>query len=259
VQGINLSITTVQSPNPVAVGSPVTLQLIVTNTGAATATNVVVTDQLPSTLTFNSASTSNGGSTSQANGLVTAQLGSLATGASAIASIVATPTTSGSLTATATVTGTGTPVTPANNTTTQSIIVVAAATPPASSDGPLVTNLVRTGFHSQQTNIVVTFNEALNATTATNVANYTLSTGSGKRHRKLPIRAVHYNATTHQVTIIPQNLISLKAIVTLVINGTTPTGVADTNGNLLDGTRSGTPGSNFTRTFSGFGPGAITS
>jgi uncharacterized repeat protein (TIGR01451 family) len=258
VPGINLSILPTYSPNPATINSNVTLQFIVTNSGPATAQTVSFSDQLPSNLTFVSGSTSLGGGVSQSGGLVGAQVGPLATGASGIVSIVVTPTTSGLINNTATVSGTGAPqINPTTTSTLLTVVVNPVPVTPTGMDGPLVTFLNRYGVHQQATNIVVTFNVPLNATTATNVGNYTLTTG--RRHHKIKISTVSYDPVQRQVRIVPAEMIGLNVPATLTINGTSPTGVADQNGNLLDGARNGKPGSNFVRTFTGYGPGIIAS
>jgi uncharacterized repeat protein (TIGR01451 family) len=255
---MNLQISPTYSPAPTTSGSNTTLQFVVTNTGAATATNVTLTNQLPSTLTFVSAQSSSGSAT-QSNGLVTATLGSLATGASAVVSIVVTPTTTGTISDSVFVKGDQVQVQPANLGATLNIVVNPPPTTPTGGNGPLINTLRRFGVHSQPTNIVLGFNEPLNASTATNVANYKIQIGLGLRRRNVAIRSVTYDPVQRQVTITPAELIGLRAIVTLTVNGKTSTGVADLNGNLLDGTRSGKPGSNFVRSFTGFGPGIIAS
>jgi uncharacterized repeat protein (TIGR01451 family) len=57
----NLRITMSASPSPVGTGAQLTYRLTVTNLGPDAATNVVVTDQLPSAVSFISAGASGGG------------------------------------------------------------------------------------------------------------------------------------------------------------------------------------------------------
>jgi uncharacterized repeat protein (TIGR01451 family) len=256
VQGIDLAINASSSPNPAIINQNVVLQFVVTNNGPATATNVKFSDQLPTTLTFVSATTSSGPNVIQSGGLVGASLPNLATGQSATVSITATPTVSGTISNTANVRADQTEINPPNNTVTQQISVSAVAPPPIASDGPLVTNLARFGSHTQRTNILVSFNTPLNATSALNGSNYTLRVVGG-HHRILRISAINYDPVTRQVRILPTENIPLWAKIQLTINGTTSTGVTDLNGRLLDGARTGQPGSNFVMTFSGYGPGRI--
>jgi large repetitive protein len=100
----NLSIVKVAAPNPGTVGQSLTYTLIVTNTGAASAANVVVSDTLPSGVTFASGSTDvNGVNVTNNNGAVTANLGTVASGTVDIVTIVVTPTQAGTVNNTATI------------------------------------------------------------------------------------------------------------------------------------------------------------
>ena len=100
----NLSITKTDSPDPVTVGSQLTYAISVTNAGPDAASNVVVTDTLPSTLTLVSTSTGSCSGTTT----ITCTLGSLASGSQITVSIVVTPTAAGEITNTATVSAAGT-------------------------------------------------------------------------------------------------------------------------------------------------------
>jgi uncharacterized repeat protein (TIGR01451 family) len=254
--GVDWTVTSSVNPNPAVVGKNTVLTYTLTNTGQATATTVVFTTQLPSGLTFGSA-TSTPGTVSQANGLVTAQVGTLAPGASAQVAIAVVPTTTGSFTTTSNVTADQLEVNPPDSSSSFTFTVNSSSTPPANTDGPVVTSLTRVGVHNQQTDILVAFNKPLNITTAQNTTNYTLTIPAGKHGRKRQVIAANYNSVNNTVELVPPTRINLRTRVTLTINGTTSTGVADTNGNLLDGARTGKPGSDFVRTFSGFGPGPI--
>ena len=81
-------------------GSQITYTLTVTNVGPSTGADVVLTDTLPVSVTFVSASDGCG----EAQGIVTCSLGTIETGDSATVSIVVTPNSTGDLTNTATVT-----------------------------------------------------------------------------------------------------------------------------------------------------------
>ncbi len=84
-----LTLTKTDTPDPAPVGSTLTFDLVVTNTGPSTATNVVVSDTLPSGLTFTNVTTTSG-TASEAGGVVTANIPSLAPNASATITITAT-------------------------------------------------------------------------------------------------------------------------------------------------------------------------
>jgi len=98
----DLSVTKTDSPDPVNAGGEVTYTVTVTNEGLTDATGVTLTDTLPSTTTFVSASASQG-SCAHSAGTVTCNVGSLDQGASATATIVARTTSAGTITNTASV------------------------------------------------------------------------------------------------------------------------------------------------------------
>ncbi len=91
-----LSVTTVTPPtDQAAIGSDYQYIDTVTNNGSTPATNVVVGDNLPTGVTFRSASTSLGGTPTRSGTFVTASLGTLAPGASATVTIHVNPRTLG--------------------------------------------------------------------------------------------------------------------------------------------------------------------
>jgi uncharacterized repeat protein (TIGR01451 family) len=96
----DLEISKADSPDPVTVGDNLTYTITVTNRGPDPATNVVVTDTLPSGVTFVSASP---GCVHSA-GVVTCNLGTIPAGDSVTITIVVTPTAPGTISNTATVT-----------------------------------------------------------------------------------------------------------------------------------------------------------
>ena len=127
---IDLTIAKTDSADPVIAGNTLTYTMTVTNNGPSTATNVVVTDVLPSSISFTSASASQGTVSNNA-GTVTANVGTLAPGASATITIVTgvpSSITQQTLSNTATVTATETDTNSANNSATQTTQAIAFST-----------------------------------------------------------------------------------------------------------------------------------
>jgi uncharacterized repeat protein (TIGR01451 family) len=129
--GADLSITKSGSPNPVTSGQRLTYTITVSNGGPQNATGVTVSDPLPASTHFNSASSTQGTCTRSTtttpepkDGTVTCSLGGLANGATATVTIVVTPTTLGTLTNTASVTGDQADPTPADNSATATTTVL---------------------------------------------------------------------------------------------------------------------------------------
>jgi len=116
----DVAIVKTASPEPVNQGTNLTYTLQVTNNGPAVAQNVVVTDPLPSQVTYSSASTTQG-SCSQASGTVTCNLGSVSVGGLVLITINVTASTFSSATLasnTATVTASTSDPNLTNNTST---------------------------------------------------------------------------------------------------------------------------------------------
>ncbi len=123
---LDLSVSKTDSPDPITPGQSLTYTLTVANSGPATATGVVLTDNLPTGVTFISATPSQG-TCSHSGGTVTCNVGSIANGASATVTIIATPNTAGTITNSASVTANETDTNSSNNTATTSTTVQAPA------------------------------------------------------------------------------------------------------------------------------------
>jgi uncharacterized repeat protein (TIGR01451 family) len=121
----DLAILKAGSPNPVYAGNTLTYTLTTTNNGPSNATGVTVVDTLPAGVSYASSTTTQG-SASAAAGVVTINLGSLATGATATSTILVNvaSTTVGDITNTATVSGNQQDTNPANNTATATTLVI---------------------------------------------------------------------------------------------------------------------------------------
>jgi uncharacterized repeat protein (TIGR01451 family) len=120
----DMAIVKTASPNPVLEGDILTYTLAVTNNGPASATTVIVTDTLPSVMTY-LASTTTTGTCSEAGGSVTCQLGTIANAGTATITITVVAGTPGVVSNTATVTADQIDPTPANNSSTQTETIVA--------------------------------------------------------------------------------------------------------------------------------------
>ncbi|MGH2595871.1 MAG: DUF7507 domain-containing protein [Actinomycetota bacterium] len=122
----DLAITKTDAPDPVVAGNDVTYTLTVSNAGPSDASGVLVTDTLPGSVTFVSA-TSSQGSCAQAAGVVTCPLGTIANGGTATITVVVTTTIDGLITDTAVVSASTPDPAPADNTASQSTTVTASA------------------------------------------------------------------------------------------------------------------------------------
>ncbi len=118
VSPADLGVIILNPPDPLLVGTPAVFQVVVTNNGPATATNVIVTD------TFGPNATIVGSSAGLATGgKLVANLGTLASGASATLTITASLTASGNLLNSATVSSDEVDPNPNNNAATSSNLV----------------------------------------------------------------------------------------------------------------------------------------
>ncbi len=119
----DLSLAKTDSPDPVLAGGNVTYTLAAKNHGPASATGVTITDTLPASVTFVSASTG----CTNSGGTVTCAVGSLASGTTATRTIMVKTTQAETLSNSATVRGDQFDSTTANNTATATTTVNPAA------------------------------------------------------------------------------------------------------------------------------------
>ena len=118
----DLSVTKTDNPDPVTLGSNLTYTVTVTNSGLDEATEVTVTDTLPSSVTYMSATPSQG-SCLEGGGIVTCNLGNLSNGSQASITIVVTPMLAGLITNTVEVTANEPDPTPENNAFSENTLV----------------------------------------------------------------------------------------------------------------------------------------
>jgi uncharacterized repeat protein (TIGR01451 family) len=124
----DLSASIADSPDPVTVGSDLTYTITVRNGGSQSASDVKVTDTIPSAATYVSVSPSQGSCTGPPT--VTCSLGSLGNGATATVRLVVRPTTAGALSNSASVSSSTTDPSSGNNSATATTTVNATAPPP---------------------------------------------------------------------------------------------------------------------------------
>lgn len=117
----DMSIAISDSPDPIVAGNVLTYSITLTNNGPDGATNVSVTDALPSNVQFVSADSTQGSCTGSTT--VTCDLGGVANGATAGVTIRVRPASAGSVSNTASVTATEADPTASNNTVTSSTTV----------------------------------------------------------------------------------------------------------------------------------------
>jgi uncharacterized repeat protein (TIGR01451 family) len=141
---IDLSVSKSASPNPGQVNASLTYRVTVTNNGPAVATNVTLTDTLPSGVALGSLSTTQG--SCSGIGTVTCSLNSLAVGASAIVTIVVTPSSQGQITNTATAGASETDFDNSNNTAAIDTLIQPAAISPTMLDPNLTVSTVVSGL-----------------------------------------------------------------------------------------------------------------
>jgi uncharacterized repeat protein (TIGR01451 family) len=156
---VNLAVGKTASPNPGQVGVNLSYRVAVTNTGPAPATNVNLTDTLPTGVNFVSVSTSQG--VCSGSGPVNCALGNIAVNSTAIVTIVVVPTTPGQISNTANATASETDFDLTNNSATISTLIEAAATSPTILDPNLTVSTVVTGLSQPTTMAFLGVNDFL--------------------------------------------------------------------------------------------------
>ena len=164
----DLVVTKGDSSDPALVGAALTYNVIVTNNGPRSAASVVLTDTIPSNVTF-STSTPSQGSCTEASGVVTCDLGTVSNGGIVDVAITVTPLLSAvgtTISDTASVTSTTADPTAGNNDASEPTAVVAASdlsvtktdsSDPVMVDDPLTyTVTVTNNGPSQATGVVLT-------------------------------------------------------------------------------------------------------
>lgn len=239
---INLQLSESVSPSASTVGQLQLFILTVTNKGTDPATHATIIDMLPVGAVFVLAGSPGAVPASDVNGVLTYDLGTIAPGGSATFDVVVISTMPGVLINFA---GVYTPDVP----TAAPSFAFGAVAVTVPIPGPSVVGIAGTGNNGR---LDLTFDEALNPATATNRANYRLtSLGRNGRgpSRNVPIALATYNPGAITVVLFPARAIDPKQTYRIVAIGSTPSGIADTRGRRLLNAPGGTPGRNFSATF----------
>ncbi len=107
--------------------------------------------------------------------------------------------------------------------------------------GPRVTEVQRFGYHMMPTTLLLTFDQALDATTADDPRNYQIIGPGG---RPIRVKSAVYNASNDTVTLRPSERINVHHRYTLVVDGESAGSLANSQGRLLDSVN-GSIGSNY--------------
>jgi large repetitive protein len=114
--------------------------------------------------------------------------------------------------------------------------------PTSPTDGPKIDVVKRYGYHTMPTTLVLTFNQALDPATAEDVHNYRIVSPEGRR---MKIRRAVYDPANQTVTLHLAERISVHHPYKVTVVGTGLEGVSNTQGQFLDGSDSGQPGSDY--------------
>ena len=241
-------------PSTVQVGQTIVYTFVITNDGDADATGVILSVPLPDNVNVIDSGASQGTvSTDSSPDTVQtpartfrAALGTIAPGAHAIVNVALVVTSAGPVSITGTVGRDGTEVTPSNNTATQTLTVLPAA-------APTITNLLRTGYHNQPTQYLVTFSGPLDPTRAQDLSNYVLvSTGRDGQlgtpdDRVIPLQSASYSTSANAVILSAGRPLALRQYYGLMVRGNH--GLTSLSGTPIDGNADGQPGGDYLRRF----------
>lgn len=138
--------------------------------------------------------------------------------------------------------------------TSNAVVLVVRATPTPTPTptpvgaGPAVTGLVRFGFHTQPTSLVLTFSTPLDPSRAQDVSNYRIVLVSGRKRRAgLPIGVSQamYDPSSSTVTLSPSQRLDVHKTYQLTVVGTAPGGLTGIQGQSFNSPGGGLAGANY--------------
>src|SRR5205807_1532651 len=121
------------------------------------------------------------------------------------------------------------------------VSVVRAPAPQVSP--PTVLGVQRFGIHEQLTRLVLRFSTPLDGSRALDPGRYQIVGPDG---RTIAVDFAEYDPVGMTVTLHPHDRLNVHRRYVLTVIGTGARGLAGSSGVLLDGARTGRPGSNFT-------------
>ena len=234
---VDVAVAIEPAPVPAGVGLPFSYLVSVGNPGTAPATGVTLIDILPDAASIGSIKPSQGTYTLAGN-VLTVHFGALPVGGLAEVTIGLVPGALGYIVDLASVDADQPEFVINNNYASVATPVAAQAFPPAIIDQKLGVS------GNKITSVLLTFNEALDADSANNLANYAIlnlgSQGSlSATGPKVAIGSVRYNPTTRGVLLTFAQGLSIGRFYKVVVNGPGAPGLVDTAGNVLDGEGNG--------------------
>jgi uncharacterized repeat protein (TIGR01451 family) len=207
VSPVDVGVVATVSPTSVLVGHSLSYVFTVTNAGPATATDVIFNNALPSGVTFNSATSTQGSVSLTSAGTVSGDLLSLAPNGSATVTIFVTPTAVETATDTATVTPFEVDTNPNNNTASASATVF-------NLPGTIQLESSSASVPENAGSVTLTVDRLTGTQGAVSI-NYATSNGTG-------VAGVNYVATSGTVTFADGQstaTITVPVIDDMVING----------------------------------------
>jgi uncharacterized repeat protein (TIGR01451 family) len=205
----DLDIAKTDTPDPVSLNSNITYTITVTNNGPSSASGVSVTDNVPANVTFVSGTGSGVVTCAQAGGVITCDVGTLASGANASATVIVRATALGTVTNTASVNSSVTDLVAGNNSST----ATTAVTVPPATDFSLtllpVIREVRAGGTATYTATLTplpantSFNTAIAVSCFTNLLGATCSASPGSATPGINPATSTITVTIPQGSVVP--------------------------------------------------------